>query len=155
MSLPFTILEGSDIYSEQSSITGKVQMYFLIITLVGAWLIAEGALATFYVYPPPFWIVVRVARILLGAAILLEARRIRVKYHVDEKERREFWKLKQGYIDLLTLVGVWTAVDGIGTGFLGYVYPIVTWQIVRLMRIVVGASLIVGGRYFTSKLQLS
>jgi len=130
-------------------------MYFLVLALVGAWLIAEGTLAIFYVYPPSFWIVVRVVRILLGAAILLEARRVRVKYHFDEKERKQLWKLRQGYLDLLTLVGVWTAVDGIGTGFLGYVYPIVTWQIVRLMRIVAGASLIIGGRYFTSKLQLT
>lgn len=84
----------------------------------------------------------------------MEARRIRVRYHVDEKERKEDWKLKQGYIDLLTLAGVWTGVDGIGTGFLGYVYPIFWWQIVRLIRIVVGASLIVGGRYFISKLRL-
>ena len=130
-------------------------MYFLVLLAVGAWLAAEGALAMFYVYPPPFWVVVRVVRILLGAAILLEARRMRVKYHFDEKERKEDWKLRQGYIDLLTIAGVWTAVDGIGTGFIGYVYPIVTWQIVRFMRIVVGASLIFGGRYFTSKLQLT
>lgn len=130
-------------------------MYFLVLLAVGAWLVAEGALAMFYVYPPPFWVVVRVVRILLGAAILLEARRIRVKYHFDEKERKEDWKLRQGYIDLLTIAGVWTAVDGIGTGFLGYVYPIVTWQLVRLMRIVIGAGLILGGRYFLSKLQLT
>ena len=130
-------------------------MYFLVLAAVGIWLITEGALAMFYVYPPAFWVIVRVVRILLGAAILLEARRIRVKYHVDEKERKEYWKLKQGYIDLLTLVGVWTAVDGIGTGFLGYVYPIITWQIVRLMRIVVGVALILGSRYFISKLQLT
>lgn len=130
-------------------------MHFLVLLAIGVWLIAEGALAVLFVYPPSFWIVVRVVRILLGAVILLEARRARVKYHFDEKERKEFWKLKQGYIDLLTLVGVWTAVDGIGTGFLGYVYPIVTWQVVRLMRMVAGASLIIGGRYFTSKLQLT
>ena len=130
-------------------------MYFIVLLAVGAWLAAEGALAMFYVYPPPFWVVVRVVRILLGAAILLEARRIRVKYHFDEKEKKEDWKLRQGYIDLLTIAGVWTAVDGIGTGFLGYVYPMVTWQIVRFMRTVVGASLIFGGRYFTSKLQLT
>jgi len=130
-------------------------MYFLVLALVGAWLIAEGALAMFYVYPPAFWVIVRVTRIFLGGAILLEARRIRVRYHVDEKEREIYWRLKQGYIDLLTLVGVWTAVDGIGTGFLGYVYPIVTWQVVRLMRIVAGAGLIIGGRHFTLKLQLT
>lgn len=130
-------------------------MYFLVLVAVGTWLIAEGALAMFYVYPPAFWAIVRVVRILLGAAILLEARRIRVKYHFDEKQSREQWKLRQGHLDLLTIVGVWTAVDGIGTGFVGYVYPIVTWQIVRFMRIVVGASLIFGGRYFTSKLQLT
>lgn len=112
-------------------------------------------MAILYVYPPPFWVLIRIVRILIGGGILLEARRVRVKYHFDEKEKKGLWKLKQGYIDLLTLVGVWTAVDGIGTGFLGYVYPIVTWQIVRLMRIVVGASLIIGGHYFISKLQLS
>jgi len=129
-------------------------MHFVVLLAIGVWLIAEGASAALFVYPPPFWIVVRVVRILLGAVILLEARRVRVKYHFDEKERK-FWRLKQGYIDLLTLVGVWTAVDGIGTGFLGYVYPIVTWQVVRLMRTVAGAALILGGRYFTSKLQLT
>jgi hypothetical protein len=129
-------------------------MYFLLLALVGTWLMAEGAMAILYVYPPPFWVLIRIVRILIGGGILLEARRVRVKYHFDEKEKKGLWKLKQGYIDLLTLVGVWTAVDGIGTGFLGYVYPIVTWQIVRLMRIVVGASLIIGGHYFISKLQL-
>jgi len=132
-----------------------VQMYFLILAVVGAWLITEGALAMFYVYPPTFWVIVRVVRIFLGASVLLEARRIRVKYRVDQKDRKELMKLRQGYIDLLTVVGVWTAVDGIGTGFLGYVYPIVTWQIVRLMRIVIGVALILGGRYFISKLQLT
>jgi len=130
-------------------------MYFLILAVVGAWLITEGALAMFYVYPPTFWVIVRVVRIFLGASVLLEARRIRVKYRVDQKDRKELMKLRQGYIDLLTVVGVWTAVDGIGTGFLGYVYPIVTWQIVRLMRIVIGVALILGGRYFISKLQLT
>jgi len=149
-------MESSNIYAElQSILLGTTYMHFLVLLAIGVWLIAEGALAVLFVYPPPFWIVVRVVRILLGAVILLEARRARVKYHFDEKERKEFWKLKQGYIDLLTLVGVWTAVDGIGTGFLGYVYPIVTWQVVRLMRMVAGASLIIGGRYFTSKLQLT
>jgi len=128
-------------------------MYFLALAAVGIWLIVEGTLAMIYAYPPPFWIIVRVMRILLGGGLLVEARRIRVRYHVDE-EKKEDWKLKQGYIDLLTLAGVWTAVEGIGTGFLGYVYPIFWWQIVRLIRIVVGASLIVGGRYFISKLRL-
>jgi len=149
-------VESSNIYAElQSILLGTIHMHFLILLAIGVWLIAEGALAVLYVHPPPSWIVVRVVRILLGAAILLEARRARVKYQFDEKEKKGFWKLKQGYIDLLTLVGVWTAVDGIGTGFLGYVYPIVAWQIVRLMRMVAGASLIIGGRYFTSRLQLT
>ena len=130
-------------------------MYFFVLAIVGAWLVVEGALAALYVYPPSFWIVVRVVRILLGAALLLEARRIRVKFHVDWTERKEDWKLKQGYIDLLTIVGVWTAVDGIGTGFLGYVYPILTWQIVRLIRAALGVALIVAGHYFVSKLRLT
>jgi len=130
-------------------------VYFFVLAIVGAWLVVEGALAALYVYPPSFWIVVRVVRILLGAALLLEARRIRVKFHVDWTERKEDWKLKQGYIDLLTIVGVWTAVDGIGTGFLGYVYPILTWQIVRLIRAALGVALIVAGHYFVSKLRLT
>ena len=131
-----------------------VQMYFLILAVVGAWLITEGALAMFYVYPPTFWVIVRILRILIGAAILLEARRIR-KHPADEKEVKEQSKLRHDYIDLLTVVGMWTILEGIGTGLLGWVYPIVTWQVIRLIRIVVGASLILGGRYFTSKLRLT
>jgi hypothetical protein len=130
-------------------------VYFLILAAVGAWLMMEGALATLYVYPPSFWVVVRVARIFIGAALLLEARRIRVKFHADWTERKGGWKLMQGYIDLLTVVGVWAAVDGVGTGFLGYVYPILMWQIIRLTRAVLGAVLIVAGRYFVSKLRLT
>ena len=130
-------------------------MYFLVLALVGAWLIAEGALAIFYVYPPAFWVVVRVIRILLGAAILLEARRMRLKHPIDEKRTEEYRKLKNSYIDLLTIVGMWTILEGIGTGLLGWVYPIVTWQLIRLVRVVMGAALILGGRYFTSKLQLT
>jgi len=130
-------------------------MYFLVLVLVGAWLIAEGALAIFYVYPPAFWVVVRVIRILLGGAILLEARRMRLKHPIDEKRTEEYRKLKNSYIDLLTIVGMWTILEGIGTGLLGWVYPIVTWQLIRLMRVVMGAALILGGRYFTSKLQLT
>jgi len=130
-------------------------MYFLVLALVGAWLIAEGALAIFYVYPPAFWVVVRVIRILLGGAILLEARRIRLKHSIDEKETEEYRRSKNNYIDLLTIVGMWTVLEGIGTGLLGWVYPIVTWQLIRLVRIVMGAALIFGGRYFTSKLQLT
>jgi len=130
-------------------------MYFLVLALVGAWLIAEGALAIFYVYPPAFWVVVRVIRILLGVAILLEARRMRLKHAVDEKETEEYRRLKNRYIDLLTLVGMWSVLEGIGTGLLGWVYPIVTWQLIRLVRIVMGSALMLGGRYFTSKLQLT
>ena len=130
-------------------------MYFLVLALVGAWLIAEGALAIFYVYPPAFWVVVRVIRILLGGAILLEARRMRLKHPVDEKKTEEYRRLKNSYIDLLTIVGMWTVLEGIGTGLLGWVYPIVTWQLIRLVRIVMGAALMLGGRYFTSKLQLT
>jgi len=130
-------------------------MYFLVLVLVGVWLIAEGALAILYVYPPPFWIVVRLVRILLGAAILLETRRIRLKYPFDEKKTTKYWKLKNSYIDLLTIVGMWTVLEGIGTGLLGWVYPIVTWQLIRLVRIGMGAALVLGGRYFTSKLQLT
>jgi len=130
-------------------------MYFLVLVLVGAWLIAEGALAIFYVYPPAFWVVVRVIRILLGGAILLEARRMRLKHPIDEKRTEECRKLRNSYIDLLTIVGMWTILEGIGTGLLGWVYPIVTWQLIRLVRVVMGAALILGGRYFTSKLQLT
>lgn len=129
-------------------------MHLLALASIGIWLIVEGVMAMFYVYPPPFWAIVRVLRIILGAVILLEARRIRVRYRIDEKERTERWKMKQTYIDLLTLVGVWTTVDGIGTGFLGYVYPVLPWQIVRLIRIVAGASLILGGQYFIRRLEL-
>jgi len=130
-------------------------MYFLVLALVGAWLIAEGALAIFYVYPPAFWVVVRVIRILLGGAILLEARRMRLKHLVDEKKTEEHQRLENSYIDLLTIVGMWTILEGIGTGLLGWVYPIITWQLIRLVRIVMGAALILGGRYFTSKLRLT
>jgi len=96
-----------------------------------------------------------VIRILLGGAILLEARGMRLKHPIDEKRTEEYRKLKNSYIDLLTIVGMWTILEGIGTGLLGWVYPIVTWQLIRLVRVVMGAALILGGRYFTSKLQLT
>jgi len=130
-------------------------MYFVFLVAAGIWLAVEGLLAILFVYPPPFWTIVRVARIMLGGVFLLEARRIRLRYRVNTAQKGEAWKLKQTYIDFLTFVGVWTAVDGIGTGFLGYVYPIVTWQIVRFARIMIGGSLIVGGRYFAARLGLT
>lgn len=128
-------------------------MQFFILAVMGIWLIVEGIIAALFVYPPAFWVVVRILRILLGGALLLEARRVRLTYHYNEKEDRRRWKLRQGYIDLLTIVGLWSAVDGIGTGFLGYVYPIITWQVIRIVRIAIGAALVLGGLYFTPKLR--
>jgi len=135
-------------------------MYLLALVIVGFWLMTDGAVALLYVNPPPFWATVRVTRILLGIALLIEARRIRVKYFVGRKDLDPkgyvdpLRKVKQGYADLLALAGVCAAVDGIGTGVLGYVYPVLWWQLLRFVRVVIGASLVLGGHYFVSRLRL-
>lgn len=43
--------------------------------------------------------------------------------------------------DLLAILGTWLIVDGIGA--LLYVYPFVLWQSIRMIRVLVGISIIV------------
>lgn len=155
MTFHSNLLQSRYIRSSLYEVVSWIRMYYLFLAVLGVWLTIEGLCAILYVYPPPFWAIVRIVRVLIGVVLLLEARRIRLKYRVDTAQKGEGWKLKQTYIDFLSLVGVWMAVDGIGTGFLGYVYPVVTWQIVRVARIIFGIALVVAGRHFVTRLGLT
>jgi len=77
----------------------------------------------------------------------LEARRIRSKFFTARRAQDQTMKRVTAYIDLLSFVGVWLTVDGTGTGLLNYIYPITIWQLIRLLRVVVGVSLALGAEY--------
>jgi len=125
-----------------------MSLYRLVILTVSCWIMAEGLLALFLVYPPTdVWIIVRFIRIFLGALLLLEARRIRTILLSDRRSPEIVQKYASAYMDLLDFIGVWLIVDGIGTGFLGYIYPILIWQIIRLMRFILGLGLALGSHF--------
>jgi hypothetical protein len=122
--------------------------YRPLIYAISTWIAIDGALALLLVYPPSnIWIIVRLFRILIGIILLLEARRIRVKFYTGRGAMGYSMKRVTAYIDLLSFIGIWLTVDGAGTGLLNYIYPIILWQLIRLLRVVLGVSLALGAEY--------
>ncbi|MEM2926503.1 MAG: hypothetical protein QW220_02785 [Candidatus Bathyarchaeia archaeon] len=131
-----------------------MSVYLLLLLAASAWIIADGLLAFILVYPPTeIWSFVRFARILLGVILLLEARRVRTKFIIGGRDLEGLKKYGNAYVDLLDFIGVWILVDGIGTGFMGYVYPILIWQFIRLIRVFLGFGLALGSHILWLRIQ--
>lgn len=129
-----------------------MSVYRLLLFAASAWIMADGLLALILVYPPTnVWIIVRFVRIILGAILLLEARRVKVNFLISGGTPERVRKHLGAYMDLLDFIGVWLLVDGVGTGLMGYVYQILIWQLIRLARVALGLGLALGSHFLWFK----
>jgi|YelNatPaOPRAMG01_1025707.scaffolds.fasta_scaffold03781_6 hypothetical protein len=117
-----------------------------LLFAIGMWIMAESIVALILINPPTgIWQIVRFIRIVIGAVLLVEARRVRLNFLLSKKEDSKVdLKYVIAYIDLLDFIGIWLIVDGVGTAVMGYEYPILIWQLIRAVRAVVGLSLALG-----------
>lgn len=129
--------------------------YQILVYAISIWIMADGLSAMLLVYPPNVWFIIRLIRILIGAILLLEARHVRTRLLIRGLLKDRTQKRALAYMDLLDFVGIWLIVDGIGTGLLNYVYPILMWQLLRLARIIIGAGLGFGSHFLWFKKPLS
>lgn len=125
----------------------------LLVYVTSLWIMVDGISAILLVYPPvDVWLIMRLTRVLIGGILILEAHRVRAKLILVEKDLEKTLKHASAYIDLLSLVGVLLVVDGVGTGLLNYVYPILLWQLIRLARVGLGISLALGAYFLWLKM---
>ncbi|MBS7641924.1 MAG: hypothetical protein QW374_00950 [Candidatus Bathyarchaeia archaeon] len=115
-----------------------------LLSILGLWIVADGIIAIVLVYPyQHYWLVIRFIRVVVGFIILVETQRIRVKlltYTVKNLDK--LYRCARIYTIVLDSIGIWLIADGLSTGLLGYTHPILVWQFIRTVRVIMGLCLV-------------
>lgn len=118
----------------------------LILFTLSLWIVVDSIIAMILLYPPAYiWLFVRFIRVAIGFIVLLEAQRVRVNLLSRIRSADKPYRYTRIYTSLLGFIGVWLIVDGLTTGLLGYTHPILVWQFIRIVRLVVGLCLALTG----------